>query len=53
MIVKFDWIALLLIVGLLATLTAFFSGLLPYPIGLIAFAALLAFRLMAMQKREC
>jgi len=45
--IKFDWITALLIVLLIATLIAFFTGVLPYPVGWIVLAALLVFRLTA------
>lgn len=50
--VKFDWIAGLLIVALIATLVAFFSGAFPYPYGWIVFTALLLFRLTATRQKE-
>lgn len=44
---------LLIIIGLLAaTLVAFFSGLFPYPYGLIVLLALLVARLLAVRSRE-
>ncbi len=49
--IKFDWIAALLIVALLATLLAFFTGAFPYPYGWLVFAALLLFRLTAVQSK--
>ena len=50
--VKFDWISVLLILVLLATLIAFFAGVFPYPYGWIVLTILLVFRLTANQKKE-
>jgi len=50
--VKFDWISVLLILVLLATLIAFFAGVFPYPYGWIVITILLVFRLTANQKKE-
>jgi len=50
--VKFDWISVLLIFVLLATLIAFFTGVFPYPYGWIVITILLVFRLTANQKKE-
>jgi dihydroxy-acid dehydratase len=50
--IKFDWISALLIVLLIATLTAFFTGVFPYPVGWIVLTALLVFRLTARQTKE-
>ena len=49
---KFDWIAALLIIALIATLVAFFIGLIPYPYGWIVISLLLMFRLSGMLKQE-
>lgn len=43
--IKFDWITALLIVGLIATLIAFFTGVFPYPYGWLVVSALLLSRL--------
>jgi len=43
---------LILIVLLIATLVAFFTGIVPYSYGWIVLAALLVFRLTAVRKRE-
>jgi len=41
------------LIGLLAaSLLAFFTGVLPYPVGWIVISALLVFRLTAMQSKE-
>jgi hypothetical protein len=50
--IKPDWISGLLIVLLIATLWAFFTGAFPYPYGWIVLMALLVMRLTAMQKKE-
>ena len=50
--IKFDWIAALLLVALIATLTAFLAGMFPYPYGWIVITILLWFRLSAIQKQE-
>jgi len=50
--VKFDWISVLLLFVLIATLIAFFAGLFPYPYGWIVLTILLVFRLTANQKKE-
>jgi hypothetical protein len=50
--IKPDWISGLLIVLLIATLWAFFSGAFPYPYGWIVLTALLVMRLTATKKRE-
>jgi hypothetical protein len=50
--IKSDWISGLLIVLLIVTLWAFFSGAFPYPYGWIVLLALLVMRLTATQKNE-
>jgi len=50
--VKFDWISVLLIFVLIATLIAFFAGVFPYPYGWIVLTVLLVFRLTANQQKE-
>ena len=50
--IKPDWISGLLIVSLIATLWAFFTGAFPYPYGWIVLMALLVMRLTAKQKKE-
>jgi len=50
--VKFDWISVLLIFVLIATLIAFFAGVFPYPYGWIILTMLLVFRLTANQEKE-
>lgn len=50
--VKLDWISVLLVFVLMATLIAFFTGVFPYPYGWIVFTILLVFRLSANQKQE-
>lgn len=52
MTIKFDWISVLLIGALIATLLAFFAGVFPYPYGWIVITALLVFRLTAVQQRK-
>ena len=49
---KFDWIAALMIVALIATLVAFFTGLFPYPYGWLVISAVLLLRLSAVQGRD-
>ena len=49
---KFDWISVLLIFVLIATLIAFFTGIFPYPYGWIVLAVLLVFRLTAIHKKQ-
>ncbi|MDJ0778143.1 MAG: hypothetical protein QNJ85_09785 [Gammaproteobacteria bacterium] len=48
----FDGITLLLIVALVATLIAFFSGVFPYPYGWIVLTALLLMRLTATRRKD-
>lgn len=50
--IKFDWISAVLMLLLIATLIAFFTGVFPYPYGWIILAALLAFRVTGVQKQE-
>ena len=50
--IKPDWISGLLIILLIATLGAFFSGAFPYPYGWIVFMALLVMRLTAKQNKK-
>jgi len=50
--VKLDWISVLLIFVLMATLIAFFAGVFPYPYGWIVLTVLLVFRLTANQQQE-
>ena len=50
--IKFDWIAALLIIVLIATLAAFFTGAFPYPYGWLVILALLLFRLSAIHRQE-
>lgn len=50
--VRFDWISGLLVVVLLTTLFAFFTGIFPYPYGWIVISIMLLLRLTATQKRE-
>ena len=50
--IKFDWISAGLIVLLVATLVAFFTGKFPYPYGWIVITILLVFRLAAREKKE-
>ena len=50
--IKPDWISGLLIVLLIATLWAFFSGAFPYPYGWIVLMALLVMRLTAKQDKQ-
>ncbi len=52
MAIKFDWISVLLIGALIATLLAFFAGVFPYPYGWIVITALLVFRLTAVRQRK-
>ena len=47
--IKFDWISGLLILLLIATLIAFFTGTFPYPYGWIVITILLVVRLTASQ----
>jgi len=50
--IEFDWISVLLVVVLVATLVAFFTGVFPYPYGWIVISVLLVFRLSAIHKQE-
>jgi dihydroxy-acid dehydratase len=50
--VKFDWLSVVLIILLIATLIAFFTGVFPYPYGWIVLTVILVFRLTARQKEE-
>ena len=50
--IEFDWISVLLVVVLVATLIAFFTGVFPYPYGWIVITVLLVFRLTANEKKE-
>jgi hypothetical protein len=50
--IKVDWISIALVILLLATLGAFFSGVFPYPYGWIVLMVLLVMRLTAKQKEE-
>jgi len=50
--IEFDGISVLLVVVLMATLIAFFTGVFPYPYGWIVISVLLVFRLTAIHKRE-
>ncbi len=49
---KPDWIAAIIVVLLMATLAAFFTGIFPYPYGWIVLIALLVFRLTAIQQKD-
>ena len=49
---EFDWIAALLIIVLIGTLIAFFTGVFPYPYGWIILSALLVFRLTTVRNKE-
>ena len=49
---RFDWIAALIVVALIASIMAFASGLLPYPYGWIVLSLLLVYRLTARSKLE-
>ncbi len=49
---KYDWIAILLVVVLMASLIAFFTGVVPYPYGWFVLLALLVFRLTAYQPKR-
>ena len=48
---KLDPIAGLLILLLVATLAAFFTGIFPYPYGWLIIASLLVFRVLGSQRR--
>ena len=50
--IKLDWISGLLVIALMATLIAFFTGVFPYPYGWIVITVVLVFRLTARQKPE-
>ncbi len=50
--IKPDSISAVLIILLIATLLAFFTGVFPYPYGWIIIMVLLVFRLNANQKKE-
>lgn len=50
--IKFDWVTMLLITLLIATLFAFFTGLFSYPYGWIIFTIMLIFRLTTNGKKE-
>lgn len=47
-----DWILLLLTGLLLATLAAFFSGMLPYPFGLIILSIFIIARILYLRGRQ-
>jgi len=47
-----DWITALLVVLLMATLLAYFTGAFPYPYGWIVLLVMLVFRLAGNQKNE-
>lgn len=47
-----DWITLVLVLLLIASLLAFFTGVFPYPYGWIVLIVLLAMRWSAKQKKE-
>ncbi len=49
---KPDWVAALIVTLLIGTLLAFFAGVFPYPYGVLVLAALLVFRLTAIQKKD-
>lgn len=49
---KFDWITALSVVGLLATILAFFTGAVPYPYGWMVFSVLLVYRLSTGLRQE-
>ena len=48
--VRFDWIVALLLAVMLTTLVAFFTGVTPYPYGIIVLSLLLVFRLASSRK---
>ena len=50
--IKPDSVSALLIILLIATLLAFFTGVFPYPYGWIVITVLLVMRLKAIQKQE-
>jgi hypothetical protein len=50
--IKFDRISVFLIIVLIATLIAFFTGMFPYPYGWIVITVLLVIRLIASQAKE-
>ncbi len=52
MSIKNDWVAIALIVSLIATLIAFFAGVFPYPYGWFVLTAFLVFRLTAYNPRR-
>jgi dihydroxy-acid dehydratase len=49
---RMDWILVILGVLFLATLTAFFLGIIPYPIGWIVLAFLFSARLLQIKNRN-
>ena len=50
--IKLDWITALLLMLLIATLVAYFTGVFPYPYGWLVITALLFFRWSALQGEE-
>ena len=50
--IKLDWITALLVLLLVATLLAYFTGVFPYPYGWIVLLVMLGFRLTAKDKNE-
>ena len=50
--IKFDGISALLVFLLIATLLAFFTGVVPYPYGWIVITVMLIFRLTAHGMKE-
>ena len=46
-----DWILIMLIVLFIATLAAFYAGMLPYPIGWLVLAALIVLRVNQIRRR--
>ena len=47
-----DWISIVLVLLLIATLLAFFTGVFPYPYGWIALIVVLAMRWSAKRNKE-
>lgn len=50
--IKFDWITAVIVILLVATLLAYFTGAFPYPYGWIVLIVMLLFRLTAKAKEE-
>jgi len=49
---KMDWILLLLIILLVATLIAFFAGVFPYPFGFFVLLAFIGLRFVHLRRKS-